>query len=116
MTPQFPFGGRARLFAAVSPILSATLLLTSAAQAEVIVDTIGGGPVQGNLKPYGLKNGNTLLYSQFNGPFGIALDSLGNLYVADKTNNVIRKVTQVGDTANSQTTNRISTTTARSSR
>ncbi len=34
--------------------------------------------------------------AQFNQPFGIALDSSGNLYVADKKNNVIRKISSSG--------------------
>ncbi len=34
--------------------------------------------------------------AQFNGPAGAAYDSLGNLYVADSRNNVIRKMTPAG--------------------
>jgi sugar lactone lactonase YvrE len=34
--------------------------------------------------------------AQFNGPFGVAVDSVGNLYVADDDNNTIRKVTPDG--------------------
>jgi len=34
--------------------------------------------------------------AQFNGPQGIAIDSSGNLYVADTQNNLIRKVTPSG--------------------
>src|SRR5208283_139776 len=32
----------------------------------------------------------------FNGPFGVAVDSSGNVYVADADNNTIRKVTSSG--------------------
>src|SRR5208282_3886754 len=32
----------------------------------------------------------------FNHPYGMAIDSSGNLYVADKVNDVIRKVTPAG--------------------
>jgi serine/threonine protein kinase, bacterial len=34
--------------------------------------------------------------ASFNGPFGIAIDTLGNLYVTDFNNNLIRKVTPGG--------------------
>jgi hypothetical protein len=34
--------------------------------------------------------------AQFNYPEGLAVDSMGNIYVADKDNQVIRKMTQVG--------------------
>ena len=34
--------------------------------------------------------------ARFNGPYGITIDSLGNLYVADTVNNRIRKITSAG--------------------
>jgi sugar lactone lactonase YvrE len=34
--------------------------------------------------------------ASFNGPIGIAIDSAGNLYVVDSTNNTLRKVTAAG--------------------
>ena len=34
--------------------------------------------------------------ARFNCPYGVAVDSAGNLYVADECNNTIRKVTPVG--------------------
>ncbi|HMV43202.1 MAG TPA: hypothetical protein PK079_19480 [Leptospiraceae bacterium] len=39
-------------------------------------------------------NGTTAL---FNGPKGVAADSSGNIFVADNTNNVIRKISSTGD-------------------
>jgi len=44
----------------------------------------------GSLKS-GLKNGKADV-AQFNSPTGIAIDSIGNVYVADTANNVIRKI------------------------
>jgi hypothetical protein len=35
-------------------------------------------------------------YAQFNDPFGVAVDSVGNIYVADSGNSTIRKITPVG--------------------
>jgi streptogramin lyase len=38
--------------------------------------------------------------ARFNGPSGIAIDVTGNLYVADYSNNMIRKITQTRDVTN----------------
>ena len=57
------------------------------------VDTVGGGPFNGNLLPYGYADGDTAAVSQFNGPSGLAFDITGNLlFVADRTNNAVRKL------------------------
>ncbi len=103
-TLQKKFLARLKILARLSLIPVAVSLLASAALGEVVVDTIGGGPTQSNPKSYGNANGNTFTASQFNGPSSLALDSAGNLYLADKTNNLIRKISQAGDTANSQAT------------
>ncbi|MDF2434108.1 MAG: hypothetical protein JWP44_3739 [Mucilaginibacter sp.] len=44
----------------------------------------------------GLVDGSTASLIEFNGPAGVALDAAGNLYIADRGNNVVRKVTPAG--------------------
>ena len=55
-----------------------------------VVTTLAGSP--GNAGSTDGTNGNAL----FNGPWGVAVDSAGNIYVADCGNSTIRKVTPVG--------------------
>jgi sugar lactone lactonase YvrE len=55
-----------------------------------IVTTIAGAPGQA-----GISNG-TGAAARFDSPSGIAVDGLGNLYVADTGNNTIRKITSSG--------------------
>jgi len=56
-----------------------------------VVSTIAGFPLS-----YGFADGNGST-ARFNGTHGIAVDSAGNLYVADAYNNRIRKITPAGD-------------------
>ena len=79
--------GRVALAIAVSAL---------AAQAAVQVKTLGGGPNQSGNARNGSANGETLNYAKFNVPSGVAADTNGNLYVADKANNKVRKITQAG--------------------
>lgn len=44
----------------------------------------------------GYYNSTAPLSAQFRGPRGLAIDSKGNIYVADRDNNVIRKITPAG--------------------
>jgi hypothetical protein len=76
-------------------------------ETNVTVSTIGGGPLTTCGHTYGTNDGNTFLDSQFDGPVSIALDSQGTLYIADKTNHSIRKVTQAGNTSSSLTSTMI---------
>lgn len=74
-------------------------------ETNVTVTTIGGGPPSRNFcaGTAGFVDGNTLQASQFDGPVTLALNSQATLFIADFTNNAVRMVTSVGDTANSIT-------------
>ena len=52
--------------------------------------------VAGSGTPGYMGDGGAAISAQINGPFGIALDSAGNLYIADTANNVVRKVSPDG--------------------
>jgi sugar lactone lactonase YvrE len=54
-----------------------------------LVSTFAGTGVRGYL------DGDATV-AQFSGPYGVAVDSLGNVYVADSQNHCIRKITQAG--------------------
>jgi hypothetical protein len=69
--------------------LSAIRLVTSDG-TNWVVTTIAGSSVMG-----GSADG-TNSSAQFNNPSGLALDPVGNIYVADTSNHTIRKVTPVG--------------------
>jgi sugar lactone lactonase YvrE len=51
------------------------------------ISTIAGG---------GILNDGIATNTQLNSPFGVAVDNSGNVYIADTTNNIIRKVTTAG--------------------
>jgi hypothetical protein len=73
------------------------------ATAQVSVDTIGGGVRVECGRSSGFVGGNTYDTAQFNGPWSCALDTNGNLWIADKTNACIEQVTQAGNKADSLT-------------
>jgi sugar lactone lactonase YvrE len=83
--------------------LGCLALSTNCLHATATIITLGGGAVSA---PYsGYVNGNTLTASRFAQPTGLALDPSGTyLFVADYTNNAIRLVSQLGNTATSMTT------------
>ena len=56
---------------------------------EGVVSTFAGTGIEGHQEGAGTA-------AQFNGPIGVAVDSSGNLYVADGGNGCIRKITSAG--------------------
>jgi hypothetical protein len=75
------------------------------AQAQVTVQTIGGGPRVNSCATWaGFRGGNTYTNAQFNGPYASALDSQGNLWIADFTNSDVEEISQAGNLGASTTT------------
>ncbi len=59
----------------------------------------GGGPISpfaGNGTQGYSGDGGLAVNAELNYPYGVAVDSAGNVYIADTTNAVIRKVTTGG--------------------
>ena len=73
------------------------------ATAQVSVDTIGGGVRVECKSSSGFVGGNTYETAQFNAPFSCALDTNGNLWIADKNNNDLEQVTEAGNKSASTT-------------
>jgi hypothetical protein len=76
-----------RLIAALAGLSS--LLVPLGANAQVVTTLAGSGA-------YGSADG-TGTAATFYTPFGVSTDSSGNVYVADKNNNKIRKITPTGE-------------------
>src|SRR4051812_36817581 len=70
-------------------IIIAVLSILHTAKAQYVVSTYAGTGAAG------LVNGN-VVSAQFNQSFGMCLDNSGNIFVADKGNNCIRKITAAG--------------------
>lgn len=70
------------------------LFLVSAGRTEgqILVETLGGGPLTLEGPFAGDRDGNTLQNAQFNFPWGCAADPLGNLWVADRANGKLRRL------------------------
>jgi NHL repeat len=101
--------GRRRLWRGFHSTLAAVgglaICLGAAAQeTPVTVDTVGGG-VRIECGPaYGFAEGNTYEDAQFNGPYSCALDTNGNLWIADLGNSDLEQVSEAGNLAESETT------------
>ncbi len=74
-----------------------------AARAQVTVDTIGGGVRVECGSSSGFAGGNTWSAAQFNDPVSCALDTNGNLWIADHNNSDIEEITQAGNKSSSVT-------------
>ncbi len=77
----------------------ALLLAATFVQAAAVVDTVTGGPSQFYPSPAsGYVDGNTTVDAKFFTPSGLAFDPSGNLlFVADRDNNVVRKLNLPGN-------------------
>src|ERR1039457_2569168 len=81
----------------------ALLAFVSVAPGQVSVQTIGGGPRAECGRSFGYVAGNTWMTAQFNAPFATALDSQGDLWVADMNNAAVEDVTLAGNRGSSIT-------------
>lgn len=77
----------------------ALLACAANAFAQITVRTLGGGRTSPTGSDAGFVDGNTLQTSQFNAPFGAAVDAAGNIYIADRKNGSIRKLDVAGNRA-----------------
>ena len=74
----------------ILPAIIAIALFAGSAQAQLFnMTTFAGSAAQGNVD--GVTNA-----SQFNNPGGVAMDSSGNIYVADTADDTIRKISANG--------------------
>ncbi|HWN96247.1 MAG TPA: chitobiase/beta-hexosaminidase C-terminal domain-containing protein [Methylomirabilota bacterium] len=78
-------------------VAAAIAITTFAAHGAAQIKTLGGGPNQLSPARSGSANGDTLNVAKFNNPNAVAIDANGNLYIADRNNNKIRKVTRPGN-------------------
>jgi hypothetical protein len=81
----------------------ALLAFVSVSPGQVSVETIGGGPRVGCGSSSGFAAGDTWTVAQFNQPYATALDSQGDLWIADLKNNDVEEVTLAGNRTSSIT-------------
>jgi uncharacterized protein (TIGR03437 family) len=75
-------------------LATAALLTPGLCRAQnYIISTVAGGKADG---PFGIGDGQPATNAFLNAPSGVALDSAGNIYIADTDNQLIRKVATNG--------------------
>jgi hypothetical protein len=97
------FGGRPFPLWGAALAGFALLAFVSVSQGQITVTTIGGGVRKECGNSFGFSAGTTYTQSQFHTPTATALDSLGNLWVADMGNSDIEQVSAAGDKTSSFT-------------
>lgn len=97
------YGGRIDTFRRMVCAGIFLLAAGAVARAQVTVQTIGGGVRAECGRTYGFVAGNTWMHAQFDQPYASALDSQGDLWVADKNNSDIEMITAAGDRTSSTT-------------
>lgn len=88
------FGARIRFPACLVRVMAALAAgWWCSAWGQGMVETLGGGPSQGNPLAYGWRDGDTAREAQFHTPMGLAVDRTGRfLYVADRDNGAVRRL------------------------
>src|SRR5688572_33356295 len=86
-----------RGLAGIIALAAATLQAAPAPVPQV--KTLGGGPNQLSPKRSGSANGDTFTVAKFNNPWGVAVNTDGDLLIADRANNRVRRVTDPGSPA-----------------
>ena len=77
-------------------IAAAPLFAPLTARAVVQVQSLGGGPNSSSPARAGFGDGPTLANAKFSNPFSVALDTSGQLFIADRDNGKIRRVSKPG--------------------
>ena len=80
----------------VACAIAAAPLFAPVAHAVVQVQSLGGGPNETSPNRSGFGNGPTLANAKFNNPHAVAIQTNGNLLIADRDNGKIRQVSNPG--------------------
>ncbi len=85
-------GSAAVLAAALGTLVAEAATITNVP----LVQTLGGGPNQTSYAKSGATDGGTLNFAKFSNPYGVALDANGNLFIADRSNGKVRRISKAG--------------------